>query len=382
MAGAIPATALVEDAPAVAGAAAVTNAPEAEAAPTLNEVSEARDGLQTLAEWLREAPFALALASSFFGFYAHAGALQGTACTAELAVCLLVCSRRVLVPALEEAGIVPARLCGSSSGAIVASLYVRPRPPRARAAASEASAREVASGLTLLPRVLRPQAGGLDATTALPELLLSLRRQDILTPFWRRGGGRGGVFRINQTFIAANAPISLLEDARLPLAISTYDVFARRTVVHRSGPLAATIAASCAIPVVMQPVMLAGRLHVDGFVEDLLALDSCGMDERVLSVNLHFRGAARALPRANKALLGARGTAEGGREVPGCRHGERPHTTLLQLHNLPLVGPTSMQTAGAKALAAGRDAMRAALQERRRWGGQRIHAVKPAPRSI
>ena len=39
-----------------------------------------------------------------------------------------------------------------------------------------------------------------------------------------------------------------------------------------------------------------------------------------------------------------------------------------------------MQSAGAKALAAGRDAMRAALQERRRWGGQRIHAVKPAPR--
>ena len=34
--------------------------------------------------------------------------------------------------------------------------------------------------------------------------------------------------------------------------------------------------------------------------------------------------------------------------------------------------PRSLQAAGAKALAAGRDAMRAALQERRRWGGQRI----------
>jgi hypothetical protein len=112
----------------------------------------------------------------------------------------------------------------------------------------------------------------------------------------------------------------------------------------------------------------------------LLALESCGVEERVLSVNLHFRGAMRRMERANKALLGARATPDGGREMAGCRHGERPHTTLLQLHSLPLVGPTSMQSAGARALASGRDAMRAALQERRRWGGQRIHAVKPVPR--
>ena len=30
----------------------------------------------TLAEWLRAKPFTLAMASSFFGFFAHAGALQ------------------------------------------------------------------------------------------------------------------------------------------------------------------------------------------------------------------------------------------------------------------------------------------------------------------
>ena len=227
------------------------------------------------------------------------------------------------------------------------------------------------------------QAGGLDPCGSLPELLLRLRRQDILTPFWRYGGGRGGVFRINQAFIAANAPISHLEHAqRCGVAISTYDVFARRTVVHRAGPLAAVVAASCAIPLFMQPVLLAGRLHVDGFVDDLLALESCAAEERVLSVNLHFRGALRKVARANQALLGARATPEGGREMAGCRHGVRPHTTLLQLHGLPLVGPTSMQSAGAKALAAGRDAMRAALQERRQWGGQRVHAVKPAPRVI
>lgn len=31
---------------------------------------------QTLAEWLAQGPYTLALSSSFFGYYAHAGALQ------------------------------------------------------------------------------------------------------------------------------------------------------------------------------------------------------------------------------------------------------------------------------------------------------------------
>ena len=46
------------------GAAPATSPPEAE---------------QTLAEWLAAGPFTLAMSSSFFGFYAHAGALQARA---------------------------------------------------------------------------------------------------------------------------------------------------------------------------------------------------------------------------------------------------------------------------------------------------------------
>jgi predicted acylesterase/phospholipase RssA len=178
-----------------------------------------------------------------------------------------------------------------------------------------------------------------------------------------------------------------LADALLPLVVSTWDVAARRTVVHRSGPFAAVIAASCAIPVLMQPVRLAGRLHVDGFVDDLLALESVEAGERVLSVEPHFRGAARGLPRAHAALPGARATAGGaaprGGGGAGCfssscsdDEGRLARATLLQLRGIPLVGPTSMQAAGPAALEAGRRAMRAALAERRRWGGQRTHAVK------
>jgi hypothetical protein len=77
MAGPIPATAVAEAEPAaLADAAAFAPADAGPEAPPAG-------ALQSLADWLREGPFALALASSFFGFYAHAGALQG-AC-AEIA---------------------------------------------------------------------------------------------------------------------------------------------------------------------------------------------------------------------------------------------------------------------------------------------------------
>ncbi len=55
----------------------------------------------TLRAWLDEEPFALAMSSGFFGFYAHAGALT----------------------ALLDAGFVPARAAGSSAGALVTGLW-------------------------------------------------------------------------------------------------------------------------------------------------------------------------------------------------------------------------------------------------------------------
>ena len=74
MAGPIPATALADvDAPPADAAAAQDEAQTTFAAAPACAVAQ----LPTLAEWLRDGPFTLALASSFFGFYHHAGALQG-----------------------------------------------------------------------------------------------------------------------------------------------------------------------------------------------------------------------------------------------------------------------------------------------------------------
>lgn len=55
----------------------------------------------TLGDWLQERPFQLALSSGFFGFFSHAG----------------------LIAALEDAGLHPAGITGSSAGALTGGLW-------------------------------------------------------------------------------------------------------------------------------------------------------------------------------------------------------------------------------------------------------------------
>ena len=57
----------------------------------------------SLAEWLADRPFTLAMSSGFFGFFAHFGTLR----------------------ALLDHGLSPARFCGSSAGALVGALLLR-----------------------------------------------------------------------------------------------------------------------------------------------------------------------------------------------------------------------------------------------------------------
>jgi hypothetical protein len=231
-------------------------------------------------------------------------------------------------------------VCGSSSGSVIASLY----------------------------------AGGLDPHSTLPELLLRLKRSDILSPWWQRPGV--GVYRINQAFLEQNAPVKRLEEGRLPCSVSTFDLRARRTVTHTAGDVATLIAASCAVPGIMQPVFVNGRLHVDGGVADLLGLASCAPAERVLSIDLHTQGLMR-MRSLHVALLGTRpgsgavwrwgarlfrgkddAGADAAEPVAGAAEAAVPSTSRLapplppilqgcarlQLRGLPFVGPRSVRS--------------------------------------
>jgi NTE family protein len=163
---------------------------------------------QTLREFLAEAPFGLAMSSGFFGFFAHTGMLT----------------------ALLDAGLAPARITGSSAGALVGGLWA--------AGLDTAQARAALEGLTR-------------------------------GAFWDPGPGlgilRGRKFR---ALLDALLPAPAFRQTRVPFAASVYDPLARRTVVLDDGDLAPAIHASCAVPFMFHPVRIGARLYVDGGVAD------------------------------------------------------------------------------------------------------------------
>jgi NTE family protein len=238
--------------------------------------------LGTLRDWLREAPFTLGLSSGFFGFFAHAG----------------------VVSVLEEEGLVPARVLGSSAGALVGGLW----------------------------------AAGVPAPT-IREELLALRRAHFWDPWPGRGLLRGARFRaLLEDFL----PVRTFEECRLPLAVSAFDVAARRTEVLRSGPLAPALHASCAVPILFHPVRIGSRTYADGGVLDRHGLDGLGPDERVLYHHLTSRSPWRR------------------RDDPGLRVPDLPFLQAVAIEGLPRVGPFRLGR-GPEAMERAARAMRAAL---------------------
>jgi NTE family protein len=178
--------------------------------------------MPALRAWLSARPFTLAMSSGFFGFFAHAGFMS----------------------VLEDERLLPARVCGSSAGALIAGLWAAGVPAR-----------------------------------RIGEELLALRREH----FWDVGPGlgllRGELFRRR---VEAIVSARTFEECRVPLAVSVFDVGARRTSVLDRGPLAPAVHASCALPGLFHPVRIGGRLYLDGGILDRPGLASVADGERVL----------------------------------------------------------------------------------------------------
>lgn len=238
--------------------------------------------MPTLRDWLARGPFTLALSSGFFGFFAHAGA----------------------VSVLEEEELFPARICGSSAGALVGGLW----------------------------------AAGVPASKIRAELL-ELRREHFWDPRPGLGLLRGARFRAR---LEALLPVKTFEDCPRPLALSAWDLGARRTVVLREGPLAPAIHASCAAPILFQPVLTGGRAYLDGGIQDRPGLAGAEGDPRVLYHHLASRSPWRR-PGS-----------------PALRIPEREGLRAVSLAGLPRCGPFRLHN-GPPAMAAAAAGMRAAL---------------------
>jgi NTE family protein len=239
----------------------------------------------TLRDWLAEAPFTLGLSSGFFGFFAHAG----------------------VVTVLEEEGLRPARVVGSSAGALVGGLW----------------------------------GAGVPAARLRDELL-ALRREHFWDPFPGAGLLRGRLFRAR---LEAMLPVRTFEQCPVPVALSAFDVLGWRTAVLSTGALAPAIHASCAAPVLFQPVRIGGRLYSDGGVKDRHGLAGAPAGARVLYHHLTSRSPWR---RASSPAL----------RVP-----DRPGLRAVALPGLPRLGPFRLERA-AEAMDQAARGMRAALAER------------------
>ncbi len=236
----------------------------------------------TLREWLRERPFALGLSSGFFGFFAHGG----------------------LLTVLEDEGLLPARLAGSSAGALVAGLW----------------------------------ASGVDGPRMRDELH-ALRREHFWDPRPGLGLLRGRLFRERlESLLGART----FAACRAPLAVSVYDTLARATRVLAAGELAPAIQASCAVPLLFHPVWVDGRPLLDGGIADRPGLDGLPDGARVLHHHLASRSPWRRIGATSM-------------EVPA-----RPGLLALAIRGLPRVGPFRLEE-GPRAFAAARRAALDAL---------------------
>jgi NTE family protein len=237
-----------------------------------------------LADWLRERPFALTMSSGFFGFFAHTG----------------------LMTVLEDEGLSPTRVSGSSAGALVGGAW--------------------AAGLAARP---------------LADTLFALRRESFWDPRIGPGLLRGALFR---ALLDDLLPVRTFAECRVPFAVSVYDLLARRIRVLESGALAPALQASCSVPFLFQPVWIDGRPHVDGGVADRPGLAGMPDGERVLFHHLASRSPWRR--RGSPSM-----------DIP-----MRANMTTVVIEDLPRVGPFRLEQ-GVRAFEAARAGMRRALRE-------------------
>jgi NTE family protein len=223
------------------------------------------------------------MSSGFFSFYAHTGFLT----------------------ALEEAGLVPCRVSGSSAGALVGGAW----------------------------------AGGVDAAGLAAELE-RLERRDFWDPAIGMGLLRGRLFRERVETLLARPTFAT---SRVPIAISAFDVRQRTTHVLDRGELAPAICASCAVPFLFHPVRIEGRPYLDGGILDRPGLS--GMPEREPRVLFHHIASRSPWRLATEATL------------------PRPRTGMVTLviENLPRAGPFRLQE-GRRAFRAAREATWRALE--------------------
>ncbi len=157
-----------------------------------------------------------------------------------------------VLEALDEMGVRPTAIAGTSIGAIIGAGYASGMSGRAIRRYAVAMAHNRAD---MMRRMMRSRAGR-------------------LTLF---GGGFGDATRLDAEKLCENfLPESLPDDfaaLKLPLIVVASDLYRRQPVVFSQGPLRPALAASIALPGVVRPVEIGGQILVDGGATNPLPFD-------------------------------------------------------------------------------------------------------------
>lgn len=202
-----------------------------------------------------------------------------------------------------KSGLQPAKITGSSAGALVGAGW--------------------ASGLSV---------------DEVKKILFSVRRTDFWDPALGMGLLRGAKL---EKFLRSHF-VSRIEDTKIPFEIAVFDIFARKTEFLNRGSLPNAVVASCAVPGLFQPIKRDGRWLWDGGVLNKPGVNP--KDPRVLCVFLESTGLAGIYERA------------------ACLRESSSNRRVLRISGLPQVNFTSLEK-GPRAFEAGYAKAFAALND-------------------
>ncbi len=194
-----------------------------------------------------------------------------------------------ILEAFDELGIRPKVIAGTSIGAIFAAAYASGLSGKQiRAHTYEVLKKRLDLVRDLYSARVRNKGGFLTALAPRPAFLSAEKLLDIVLPP-----------RIPRDF----------SNLTIPLKIVASDFYAQESVVFSSGALRPAVAASMALPVIFQPMVIDGRVLIDGGLVNPLPFDIIS-DEADLTVAIDASGApvrrpGQAIPKAWETLFAA-----------------------------------------------------------------------------
>lgn len=140
--------------------------------------------------------------------------------------------------------------------------------------------------------------------------------RDLFAARVQRSGSFWDLFSTRSAFLAPGALLDLVlprrvpqsfEDLEIPLRIVASDFYAIESAVFSSGPLRPAIAASMALPVIFEPVLIGGRSLIDGGLTNPLPFDLlAGQADVIVAIDVSgttVPSPSRPRPTAIEALF-------------------------------------------------------------------------------